>query len=95
MSDPLELTVGDVHLLLARCYDAPEKPRLIRRLDYFNGEIPVSVELGKQFHDMKVVRLIESDLDFVICVQDPNGPNTVLSSNRILKHSVKRVVYDE
>ena len=93
MSDPLDLTLGDVSLLLARCYDAPEKPRIVQRLDYTNGEIPVSVELGRSFHDLKVVRIIESDFEFVICVQDPVNADTVLSSNRVMKHSVQRVVY--
>ncbi len=77
MSDPLDLTLGDVSLLLARCYDAPEKPRIVQRLDFANGEIPVSVEVGRTFHDYKVVRIIESDFDFVICVQDTANADTV------------------
>lgn len=93
MSDPLDLTVGDVSLLLARCYEAPEKPRIVQRLDFNNGEIPVSIEVGRTFHDYKVVRIIESEFEFVICVQDKANADTVLSSNRIMKHSVNRVVY--
>lgn len=93
MAEPLELTVGDVHLLLARCFDAPEKPRMIQRLDYLNGEIPISVEMDGTFHNYKVVRIIESDFDYVVCVEDPSNPGTSLSSNRILKHCVKRVTY--
>ena len=93
MSDPLDLTVGDVSLLLARCYDAPEKPRIVQRLDFAYGEIPVSIEVGRSFFDFMVVRIIESDFDFVICVQDHANSETTLSSNRILKHTVNRVVY--
>ncbi|MCC6507563.1 MAG: hypothetical protein IT423_00540 [Pirellulaceae bacterium] len=93
MADPAELTVGDVHLLLARCFDAPENPRLIYRLEFMHGEIPVAVSLGGLFHDLKVVRIIESDFDFVICVEDRVHPASTLSSNRILKHSAKRVIY--
>lgn len=93
MSDPIDLTVGDVSLLLARCFDAPEKPRIVQRLDFTNGEIPVSIEVGRSFHDYKVVRIIESDFEFVVCVQDKDNPDTILSSNRIMKYSVNRVAY--
>ncbi len=62
-------------------------------IGFYNGEIPVSVEVGREFHGYLVVRIIESDFDFVICVQDKAHPETTLSSNRIMKHSVNRVAY--
>ncbi len=70
MLNPLELTVGDVHLLLDRCFDGPERAGVIRRLEFMHGEILVKVEMDGEFHGTKSVRIVETNHDFIVCVQD-------------------------